>query len=177
VKSLLLAGAATATSVLAVTMIFQSRRVERRAATMVTLFVITLPVFALVHLVTPRDLGFLPVWLTEPSRGADLVFGLVLYTAVFLGGVLQLYNLADRGFSLRILIDLDELGPMSVAAVAKAYGAGQGIAWMYGKRLDGLLRQGLVHLDEDVVRLSGSGGRTARVFDGLQRFLRLNHSP
>jgi hypothetical protein len=177
VKSLLLAGAASATSVLAVTVIFRSRRVERRAVTMIALFVISLPAFALVHVLTPRDLGFLPEWLTEPSRGADLVFGLLLYAAVFLGGVLQLYNLADRGFSLRILIDLDELGPMSAAAVAKAYGAGQGIGWMYGKRLDGLLRQGLVRLDEDVVRLSDSGGRTARAFDGLQRFLRLDDSP
>ena len=173
-KSLLLAGAASATSVLAITVIFQLLRVERRALTMVTLFVITLPAFALAHVLTPRDLGFLPVGLTEPSRAADLVFGLLLYTAVFLGGVLQLYNLADRGFSLRILIDLDELGPMSASAVAKAYGAGQGITWMYRKRLDGLLRQGLVHFDEGVVRLSDVGGRTARVFYGLQRFLRLD---
>ena len=176
-KSLLLAGAASATSVLAITVIFQFLRVERRAVTMVTLFVITLPAFVLAHVLTPRDLGFLPGWLTEPSRAADLVFGLLLYTAVFLGGVLQLYNLADRGFSLRILIDLDELGPMSASAVAKAYSAGQGITWMYRKRLDGLFRQGLVHFDEGVVRLSDAGGRTARVFDGLQRFVRLDDDP
>ena len=176
-KSLLLAGAASATSVLAITVIFQFLRVERRAVTMVTLFVITLPAFVLAHVLTPRDLGFLPGWLTEPSRAADLVFGLLLYTAGLLGGVLQLYNLADRGFSLRILIDLDELGPMSASAVAKAYSAGQGITWMYRKRLDGLFRQGLVHFDEGVVRLSDAGGRTARVFDGLQRFVRLDDDP
>ena len=189
-KSLLLAGAASAISVLAITAIFQLLRVERRAVTMVTLFVITLPVFALAHVLTPRNLGFLPVWLTEPSRAADLVFALLLYTAMFLGGVLQLYNLADRGFSLRILIDLDELGPMSASAVAKAYGAGQGITWMlptttartaatrmYRKRLDGLLQRGLVYVDEGMVRLSDAGGRTARVFEGLQRFLRLDADP
>ena len=176
-KSLLLAGAASAISVLAITMIFRLLRVTRRAVAIVTVFAITLPAFALVHMLTPRNLGFLPGWLTEPSRAADLVFGLVLYTAVFLGGVLQLYNLADRGFSLRILIDLDELGPMSVPAVAKAYGAGQGIAWMFRKRLDGLLRQGLVHSREGLIQLSDTGDFPARVFDRFRRFLRLNDGP
>jgi len=177
VKSLLLAGAASAISVLAITMMFRSLRVARRAVAIVTVFVITLPAFTLVHMLTPRDLGFLPGWLTEPSRAADLVFGLVLYTAVFLGGVLQLYNLADRGFSLRILIDLDELGPMSAPAVAKAYGAGQGITWMFRKRLDGLLRRGLVHSREGLIQLSDTGDFTARVFDRFRRFLRLNDEP
>ena len=176
-KSLLLAGAASAISVLAITMMFRSLRVARRAVAIVTVFVITLPAFTLVHMLTPRDLGFLPGWLTEPSRAADLVFGLVLYTAVFLGGVLQLYNLADRGFSLRILIDLDELGPMSAPAVAKAYGAGQGITWMFRKRLDGLLRRGLVHSREGLIQLSDTGDFTARVFDRFRRFLRLNDEP
>jgi hypothetical protein len=177
VKSLLLAGAASAISVLAITMTFRSLRVARRAVAIVTVFVTTLPAFALVHMLTPRDLGFLPGWLTEPSRIADLVFGLVLYTAVFLGGVLQIYNLADRGFSLRILIDLDEFGPMSIPAVAKAYAAGQGITWMFRKRLDGLLRQGLVRSSGDLMQLSDTGDFTARVFDKLRRFLRLNDEP
>ena len=176
-KSLLLAGAASAISVLAITMIFRSRRIARRAVAIVTVFVITVPAFALVHMLTPRNLGFLPEWLTEPSRAADLVFGLVLYTAVFFGGVLQLYNLADRGFSLRILIDLDELGPMSAPAVAKAYGAGQGITWMFRKRLDGLLRPGLVHSHEGLIQLSDTGAFVARVFDRFRRFLRLNDEP
>src|SRR5207245_2863608 len=55
------------------------------------------PVFVAVHLWAPPGLGVLPVALAESARALDLAFGLLLFPAGFFGGILQVYNLADRG--------------------------------------------------------------------------------
>jgi hypothetical protein len=173
-KSLILASLMTLGEFALVTWIFRSGRVRRRAATMSRLFLASLPLFIAVHLATPRDLGILPVSLSEPSRAADLAFGLLVYGAAFFGGILQIYNLADRGFSLRILIDLDEVsgGPLSAEEIAERYSEGRGLEWMFTKRLEDLVEQGLVTIEGGVVRNSARGARTAALFDRLRTFLR-----
>src|SRR5205085_2060618 len=106
------------------------------------------PIYLLVFLATPANLGFLPVWMGDGSPPLELGFGMFVYVSGFFGGVLQLYNLADRGFSLRILIDIAEssTGEMNVAQVCEAYSHGQGLAWMYQKRLDGLVEHRLIQV-------------------------------
>lgn len=157
----------------ALTIGFRTVRVRRRAAFMVALWLVTVPVFVGVHRLTPADLGVLPTSLTEPWPLADLLLGLFAYAAVFFGGILQLYNLADRGLSLRVLVDLAAAGPMTVDQLVTAYSAGQGLRWMYAKRLEGLIDHDLVRRDGGRVRLTASGLRTAAVFAFLQRALRI----
>jgi hypothetical protein len=157
----------------ALTIGFRTLRVRRRAAFMVGLWFLTVPAFVIVHRLTPANLGLLPASLTEPWPLADLLLGLFAYAAVFFGGILQLYNLADRGLSLRVLIDLAAAGPMTVDQLVKAYSAGQGLRWMYAKRLEGLIDHDLVRCDGGCVTLTASGRRTAIVFAWLQRALRI----
>ena len=133
-------------------------------------------VAVLAWFVTPLDLGFLaPSLLIEP-RWLDLSLMLFFFSSAFFGGVLQLYNLADRGFSLRILIDLDAATPCSggVDALVKTYGGGQGLTWMYGKRLHGLLAGDFVDRNTNELELTARGRRTAEMFDAAHRFLRLD---
>jgi hypothetical protein len=172
-KGLIVAAAMGVICFAALTIAFRTLHVRRRATCMVGVWLVMLPAFVVVHAAIPADLGFLPVSLTEPWPVADLLLGLFVYAAVFFGGILQLYNLADRGLSLRVLIDLSTAGPMTVDELVKAYSAGQGLRWMYAKRLDGLSEHDLVRRDDGRVTLTESGRRTAVVFAWLQRALRI----
>jgi hypothetical protein len=146
----------------------------RRARMMLAMFLVLLPALLAVHVLTPPDLGFLPPNLVSTEAGIDLGFCLFLYITGFFGGILQLYNLADRGFSLRIMIDLLELpgNAMTADDVMAGYSAGQGIGWMYDKRIQDLERTGLVSLSGDQLVLSAEGRRVAILFAHLQRFAR-----
>lgn len=175
-KGLLLAVVMSVVCVAIVTLGFRMRDIQRRAAFMVHIFLATLPLFVVIHVASPSDLGILPVGLSDASPRLDLAFGLLVYLAGFFGGILQLYNLADRGFSLRMLIDIDESprGALSAGDVARAYGGGRGIGWMYQKRLDGLLEHGLIRVEGGTVETSPRGRRVARVLGRLMSFLRLD---
>ena len=78
----------------------------KAGVTLTGVFLAIVPVLAIAYLSTPASLGILPSSFLIPIPTLELAFCLFLYAAGFFGGVLQLYNLADRGFSLRILIDI-----------------------------------------------------------------------
>jgi hypothetical protein len=174
-KAILLALAAGALLLVVATWRLRHAPDGKGAAKLSTVFLLVLPALAVTHLITPRDLGILPAALQIPIPEIDFAFCLFLYTAGFFGGVLQLYNLAERGFSLRILIDIlhAPTGTMTLDEVMDGYGAGRGIAWMYGKRIDGMRAAGLVVADEDRMVLTERGRRAARLFWRLQDFARV----
>jgi hypothetical protein len=176
VKAVFLAAAMTIAYLLALTVGFRLLPAETlRARFMVRLFLLTLPASVAIHYVTPDNLGFLPVHWYETGYGVDLWFFLFLYSACFFGGLLQLYNLADRGFSLRIVIDIDNspTGYMTVDEVVDSYSSGRGIEWMYQKRIDDLARLNLIAVDKGMVSPTLSGSRMASRFSWLRRFLKV----
>ena len=99
-----------------------------------------------------------------------------MWTAAFFGGILQLYNLADRGFSLRIVMDIDssKRRALTLDEILRAYGAGRGIDWMYQKRLDDLVRHRLACIENHSVRNRPRGHRLAVAFGWLRRFLMMD---
>ena len=175
-KAVIVASAVTLVLLVLVTLAFRLRPTEERAKQMMLIYFGCAVVAVLAWLVTPVNLGFLgPSLLIEP-RWLDLLLMLFFFSSAFFGGVLQLYNLADRGFSLRILIDLDAATPCSggLDGLVKTYGGGQGLTWMYGKRLHGLLAGDFVRREGDTLELTAKGRRTAEMFDAAHRFLRLD---
>ena len=104
----------------------------------------------------------------SPS-GADhwlaVGFACFLYTAGFWGGLLQLYNLADRGLSLRMLIDALESPEAAVTAggTVSGYAAGRGLTWMYAKRLSGLAQAGLIERRDGMAVITARGRCAARL--------------
>lgn len=168
-KGFLLAVIATGLYFVAMTIALRYPGLRGRAAILLRLYLVSLPLYVAVWLMTPADLGVLPGNLVESFWPADLAFGLLSYGAAFAGGLLQLYNLADRGFSLRILNDLDEAGPagLTEAEIAQQYSAGRGVRWMYEKRIEGMLSQDLVEGQETLV-LTERGRRTASIMTRLQ---------
>ena len=124
---------------------------------------------------SPLDLGFLSASWTAEESLVDLAFALLVYSAGFFGGILQLYNLADRGFSLRILIDIRESpnGCLDASGVVRSYSAGKGIGWMYKKRIDDMLTRGLIVIEKEQVVLTPRGHKLVGLFGSLRAYLRL----
>jgi hypothetical protein len=154
---------------------FKLTETGSRARLLLKVYLAVLVVLIVVHLSTPADLGFLPSALVTPIEWVDLGFAVFLFAAGFFGGVLQLYNLADRGFSLRILIDIlqSSRAGLTPGEVMTDYSAGHGIPWMYQKRLDGMTAAGLVHVTNGNAVLTPKGRRIAEFFAWLQDFARV----
>jgi hypothetical protein len=115
--------------------------------------------------VTSADLGFLAHSLRIEPPWLDLSLMLFFFSAAFFGGILQLYNLADRGLSLRILIDFAEADSriIDIDWLVANYGGGKGLAWMYGKRITGMLETNLVERKAEMIELTSKGVRAAAV--------------
>jgi hypothetical protein len=142
---------------------------------MVRFFLATLPAGALAYYFSPRDLWFIPTRWLEPNELVDFGFWLLLYVAAFFGGILQIYNLADRGFSLRIAIDIDQspAGVMTADDLLNSYSQGKGIVWMYQKRIDDLIRLKLIEITGEIVEATPRGRSVAARFAWLRRFLQV----
>jgi hypothetical protein len=174
-KAVLIAAFAELLLLTCVSALLRAGVAQRRARLLLIVFVSVLPVLLSVHLLTPPGLGFLGAGLVTPIAWVDLAFAVFLYSAGFFGGILQLYNLADRGFSLRILIDILEAPAkaMTLDDVMKGYSAGRGIGWMYAKRLQDLQRAGLARVEGERLALTPKGLRVAKIFTRLQEFARV----
>src|SRR5262245_25047286 len=105
-KAICLASAVTVVLLVLVTFCFRLYPSAHRARQMLFVYIFCLPVLITLWFATPDDLGLLGrSLLTEPAW-VDFAATLFFFSAGFFGGALQLYNLCDRGFSLRILVDI-----------------------------------------------------------------------
>jgi len=159
-----------------ITLLLRAFPTEHRARRILVAYLFCLAGLVIAWFLTPPDVWiFGPYLLTEPPL-LDLILSIFFFSAAFFGGVLQLYNLADRGFSLRVLIDLAERdgGSGTAEAMAAGYSAGQGIRWMYDKRMKGLTEGGFIERKDGVVSLTPKGRFVAIVFDRIRGFLRLD---
>ena len=168
-KVLILVLLACAIYSIAVTIAFRTMSDGSRAGLMVRAYLSSLPVLYFVYKLTPADLGFLPA-LPDAELADYFIFVFFPYTAAVFGGILQLYNLADRGFSLRILIDILESsqGVLRTEDVARQYSDGKGIDWMIQKRFDGLTEQNMIRIEGDRAYLTSRG----RFFGSVYMYLR-----
>lgn len=154
---------------LAMTLIFMLRPNLSRVGVSVMIFASAVCALLAVYFVTPDNLGFLPDVFLEKTTWLDVLVALFVFAASFFGGWLQLYNLTNRGYSLRMLIDLLKF-PHGVdpAEVVVTYANGHGLAWMYRMRLTGLVHASLVIKTEDQVLLTSLGQKIARLFGVLR---------
>jgi hypothetical protein len=174
-KAIALASAMTVVMMLVQTVLLRFRQPKHRVRPMTVVFVCAWLALPALWWATPEDLGVLPPWLlTEPPL-LDLLAMQFYFAAAFFGGALQLYNLADRGLSLRVLIDMVERPELlwSADRIVKDYSSGQGLRWMYDKRMRDLLAHDLLSVHDGVVSLTARGRKSAALFLALRRFFRL----
>jgi hypothetical protein len=175
VKGIALAIVLTAACFLSVLVALRLLQKRASAALLTVVFLASTPIYVLAFLTTPADLGFLPCWMCQEPEALELAFGLFVYASGFFGGVLQLYNLADRSVSLRILIDIAEspAGELSALEIADSYSQGRGLGWMYRKRLDDLVEHRFIQVTGGSACLRLRGQRAAALFRYLRTWLRL----
>lgn len=158
------------------TVVLRCVSVRGRAALLTGLWAASAVPLALVYLLTPPSLGFLPPSLHDDPPWFGLPFCLGIWSVGYFGVVLQLYNLAERGHSLRLLIDIADSGArgLSIAEMVERYAEGRGLDWMLEKRLAGLVAAGLIDVDDGTVRIRPSARRAARGIRRLRALLRLD---
>ena len=174
-KAVILATAMAIVLLVLVTLALRLHPTQQRARQMTLIYFVCLICAAAMWFATSADLGFLAQSLLIESPWLDLSLMLFFFSAAFFGGVLQLYNLADRGLSLRILIDFAEADSrfIDIDWLIANYGGGKGLAWMYGKRIVGMLETNLIERKADMIALTSKGARAAAVLFAVRRFLRL----
>jgi hypothetical protein len=174
-KAVVLVVAMSFVYLLSISVAFHFARTNiRNAAFLTRLFFLSIPFAVTAYWATPADLWFLPASLAEPAW-IEFLFFLFVYGSTFFGGILQVYALADRGFSLRISVDIDKAGGcMSIPEVIGAYSEGKGTDWMYQKRLDNLTELRLIETHGDRILVTAAGKRIAAPMAGLRAFLRVD---
>ncbi len=174
-KAIILASAMTVVLLVAATFCFRWYPTIYRARQMLIVYLTCLPALVVVWFATPDNLGFLNRSLLVEPAWLDLATATFFFSAGFFGGTLQLYNLCDRGFSLRILIDILE-SPTERADVdylMAHYSGGRGITWMYHKRIDDLVAGVFVRRIDGSFELAAKGRMFADLFLQVRWFLRI----
>ena len=158
-----------------VTLCFRFYPSPHRARQMLVVYLFCLPVLVALWFATPDDLGLLGrSLLTEPAW-LDFAAALFFFSAGFFGGALQLYNLCDRGFSLRILVDMLEapVDALDVDYLTANYSSGRGLVWMYRKRIDDIVAARFIDQVDKRIVLTAKGEMFAGLFINARRVLGL----
>jgi hypothetical protein len=174
-KAILLAGVMALAFLVVMTAVFRCWQTRQRAVLLVRLWLASVPILLVAYALTPPSLWLLPAEVQDDPAWFGPIFCLGLWFAGFFGGIIHLYNLAERGMSLRMLIDVSEAGGSGLDQIGMmtAYSGGQGITWMYDKRLADLQEQQLVHVEDGVLVTSPRGRSVARLFGRLRRLFGL----
>lgn len=104
-KGLVLCGLLITTWLIVQAAVFHLVAPRKAFASMLASFAPTLPLYLLLHVMTPADLGFLPSAFVGADWRLGLVNGLVLQVLLFLTAGL-FYSHADRSITIRLLIEL-----------------------------------------------------------------------
>ena len=104
-KGLVLCGVLITTWLIVQAVVFHLVAPRKAFASMLASFAPTLPLYLLLYVMTPADLGFLPSAVVGADWRLGLVNGLVLQVLLFLTAGL-FYSHADRSITVRLLIEL-----------------------------------------------------------------------
>jgi hypothetical protein len=150
--------------------IFRMRPPVRRFDAMLRLHWLLIPGFCVAYAGTPPDLGVISADWPRAGWLIDLVNGIIVYDFLFVG-YSMFYFLVDRGFSARILIEIEHAptGALTQEQVEAVYTPEQ----IVGRRL------GELHDMSSVVQVGGRsriaprGLRQARAFSFIKAFFNL----
>jgi len=150
--------------------IFHLRAPHRRFGSMVRLHASLALGLIVAYAVTPPDVWVIPAGWAGAGWLIDLANGLLVHSLLFVG-YSMFYFLVDRGFSARILIEIERapgqaLTPEEVAAI---YSLDRVVA----RRLDEMVDIGSVIKEGDRYRMTARGRRQAQRFAFLKSFFRL----
>jgi len=150
--------------------VFRLLAPARRFGSMVRLHALLALGLLAAYAATPPDVWVLPVGWAGAGGLIDLANGLLVQGLLFVG-YSMFYFLVDRGFSARILIEIEGAPGRALTPeeVARVYPLERVVA----RRLDEMLDMGSVTKEGERYRITPRGCRQARLFAFLKSFFRL----
>lgn len=150
--------------------IFRTRMPERRFAAMSRLHFAFAPVLVMAYFATPPALWLIPPGLLRAGWLIDLANGLLIHTFLFVG-YSMFYFMVDRGFSARILIEIERAPGKTLTqdGVAAAYSLDQ----VVGRRLREMADIGRVLRNGDRFQITPRGRLEGKLFAFLKSFFQL----
>lgn len=168
-KGLVLALGAFITFLVLHLCLFRCYLPERRFITMVRLAVVIGMGLTVIHRITPPELGFLP---SAHGTGwaVDLLNGVLVYGFLFIG-YCMFYFLVDRGFSGRIMIEIEQAQDRRLRKeeIARRYP----LDMVLRRRLNEMLEIGRIVEKEGRYCNTAKGQSAAILFAFVKRFLQL----
>ncbi len=169
-KGMLLALAAFCAFLPLHVVLFRRRAPVRRFDAMLRLHWGLAALVVAAYAATPADLWVLPAGWRRAGWLIDLANGLLVHWFLFMG-YSMFYFLVDRGFSARILIEIDRAPGQALTqeGVARVYSLDQ----VVGRRLGEMLDMGSVVQAEDRYVITPRGRRQARLFAFMKTFFNM----
>lgn len=169
-KGLLLASGGFLIFLVAHAGLFRWSMPERRFVAMVRLATVIGVGMIVFHRMTSSDLGFLPAFSTGAGWGVDLLNGTLVYGFLFIG-YCMFYFLVDRGFSGRIMIEIEQAPERRLRRqdIAARYS----MEMVLQRRLGEMLEIGRVVVKEGKFCNTAKGQSAAAKFAFVKRFLQL----
>jgi len=151
-------------------LLFRLRVPERRFRAMVRIAFALGLVLVAAHRATSSEMGVLPPAYTTAGWAVDLLNSLLVYTFLFVG-YSMFYFLIDRGFSGRIMIEIeaDPNNRLRQSEIAARYS----IEMVLRRRLNEMLEIGRITETGGCYRNTEKGRSAATMFAFVKRFLQL----
>ncbi len=151
-------------------LVFRAFRPTRRFDTMVRIMGVLGVLTICLHRMTPATMGFLPEAYVRAGWAVDLLNGLLVYGFLFIG-YCMFYFLIDRGFSGRIMIEIESSPERRLrqADIAARYS----LEMVLHRRLTEMVEIGRVTLENGRYLNTGKGRAAAALFRFSKWFLQL----
>lgn len=169
-KGLILAFWGFAVFLLIHVLLFRLRVPTRRFMAMVRLVFGLGVVLVILHRLTPPDLGFLPPVHASAGWAIDLLNSLLVYGFLFIG-YCMFYFLVDRGFSGRMMIEIESSlqRRLQPAEIAARYS----LEMVLQRRLNEMIEIGRITEVNGRYQNTAKGRSAAEMFSFVKRFLQL----
>ena len=122
----------------------------RAILAMITAFFIAIFAFFLIEFYSFTD-PLNPELIYSTMAGCFLLGFLLL-------GYMEAFSMLCRGFSLTILCEVEQRKKIPLSEVIRAYGGNAGGAWLFKKRMQGLIRSAMVIEQGETIRLGSKLG-------------------
>lgn len=167
-KGLILAGGLVLLWGLVQLAVFRARRPRSAFQSMLACGLPTFPLYVVLYVATPGDLGILPAQLAATPFWLGLLNGAVLHVALFLTGV-QFYFHVARSISVRLLMEFRRAPGqrLSREELERAYG----VEDVVGPRLEAMVRNGYLRQEGDCYFVRPRGRLGAWVGATMRRLL------
>lgn len=167
-KGILLSLLLTAAWIGAHIVIFRLRRPVKMFRTLLLLFALTVPLFPLVYMATPPDLGFLSARVSETSFPLGLLNGMFIHCFLFVTYA-EFFYYVTRAVTLRILIEIFKRGNATLSDIQREYS----VDTMVHDRLDAMGHNGFVLRHGERFLVTAWGAWCARLFASGRRFCKV----